>query len=187
MSSECSCGHSAYDHKSSGASGPHRGECLRCWCSSFDALNPSSVEVPNIRDYTSLSSNASVLDWVIERIERKACPQGLNVLAEELQWMGQAALTFDKLYKAVSNELRRPHSRLIVVSEGIYWLNDKSLPAGWSMFGKGMLPCFYREYPPDIPWEKFDCPENVLPRPRTRDYTLNSAAQQTTDKSDAAR
>jgi hypothetical protein len=162
MSDHCECGHSVYDHQRH----RHTGECVNCWCTAFVADRPSAANATFISDYTSLPSDSSVLDRVIERLERKASPQGLNVLAEEFQWMGDSLITYEKLCKAVRAELHKPHSRLIVVSVGIVWLREKSVPAGWSLFCKGMLPCFYREYPPQISWEELDLPENRLPRPR---------------------
>ena len=49
-------------------------------------------------DYHSdLPRGASVMEWILERMERKCCPQGLNVIAEELRWMGQESMTYEKL------------------------------------------------------------------------------------------
>jgi hypothetical protein len=109
------------------------------------------------------------MDWILERIERKSSPQGLNVIAEELRWLGQEAITHEKLVQAVANELKKPHPRIEAVAEGVYWVAGKSTPTGWSLFGDlRMLPCFYREYPPDITWEEIDRPDNILPSPRKR-------------------
>ncbi|MDR3762700.1 MAG: hypothetical protein P4M01_01255 [Acidobacteriota bacterium] len=162
MADQCKCRHSLYDHQRNG----HTGECLNCWCTSFVADHALGANATCISDYTSLSSDSSVLDHVIERLERKASPQGLNVLAEEFQWMGNSLMTYERLCSAVQAELRKPHPRLLLVSEGIVWFSEKSVPAGWSLFCTGMLPCFYREYPPQISWEKFDLPENRMPPPR---------------------
>jgi hypothetical protein len=90
----------------------------------------------------------------------------LNVIAEELRWLGQAAITHEKLLQAVSAELKKPRPRIEAVAEGVYWIAGKTTPPGWSLFGDlRMLPCFYREYPPDISWEEIDNPENILPPP----------------------
>jgi hypothetical protein len=107
-----------------------------------------------------------VIDLIFERLQFKHCPQGLNVMAEELRWMGQSSMTYDKLWQAVRAELRRRYPRLNPVAEGVYWFADRSIPAGWSLFhDRRMLPCFYRQYPPAIAWDDIDKPENILPRP----------------------
>jgi hypothetical protein len=120
-----------------------------------------------LEDYSSLRTAAPVIDWILERLERKQSPQGLKVIEEELHWLGQKSITHERLLHAVAAELRRPHPRIESVAEGVYWFADKRTPVGWTLFGdKRMLPCFYREYPPDISWEKLDEPENILPAPK---------------------
>lgn len=128
---------------------------------------PPPVVRTEIRDYSSLPSGAPVIEWILERLERKGSPQGLKVIAEELQWMGQDSMTHERLLHAVTVELRKPQPRIESVAEGVYWFAGKRTPVGWSLFGdKRMLPCFYREYPPEISWEKLDEPENILPAPQ---------------------
>lgn|SRR5512144_388225 len=103
---------------------------------------------------------------VIERLEQKGCPQGLHVILEELRWMGERAMTYEKLWDAVRAELRAHHPRIRRVAEGIYWFAGADIPLGWSLFGdRRMLPCFYRKYPPAISWDDLDLPENILPPP----------------------
>ena len=162
----CVCGHEKRDHRQPRNGNSSYGECKVCLCEAFDKVKPPLAPPTAIADHSSLKSGASVIDWILERIERKCCPQGLNVILEELQWMGQENITHDKLSHAVSLELRKPHPRIETVAEGIYWFANKSVPAGWSMFNdRRMLPCFYREYPPEIAWEDLDRPENILPPP----------------------
>jgi hypothetical protein len=103
----------------------------------------------------------------LERLERKESPQGLNVIEEELHWLGQNSITHERLLHAVAVELRRAHPRIESVAEGVYWFAEKRTPQGWTLFGDmRMLPCFYREYPPDISWERLDEPGNILPPPQ---------------------
>jgi hypothetical protein len=128
------------------------------------------VEIPDIIDYTALGHTAPVLEMIIERLERKACPQGLNVMAEELQWIGHSSATYDKIVRAVKAELTQSHPRILAVSEGIYWLADRTVPAGWSLYGKAMLPCFYCEYPPQISWDELELPANIMPHPEARTH-----------------
>lgn len=107
-----------------------------------------------------------VIDLIFARLEIKCCPQGLNVMAEELRWMGDSSATYDRLWQAVRAEMRTPHPRLSRVAEGVYWFADRCIPANWSLFGdRRMLPCFYRQYPPAISWDDIDKPENLLAPP----------------------
>ncbi len=162
----CVCGHEKRDHRQPRSGSSNYGECRVCLCEAFQKVKPPPALPTEMSDHTALKAGASVIDWILERIERKCCPQGLNVIAEELQWLGKPEITHEKLVLAVAAELRKPHPRIEAVAEGIYWYKDKSVPAGWSMFNdKRMLPCFYREYPPEISWEEFDRPENILPPP----------------------
>jgi hypothetical protein len=104
---------------------------------------------------------------VLERLEQKCCPQGLHVMLEELQWMGERSMTYEKLFHAVRTELRATHPRIQRVAEGVYWFAGTDIPPGWSLFGDWRtLPCFYRKYPPAISWDDLDLPENVLPPPQ---------------------
>jgi hypothetical protein len=113
---------------------------------------------------------------IIERLEQKGCPQGLHVIAEELQWMGQRSTTYEELWHAVRTELRGDHPRIQRVAEGVYWLSATEIPLGWSLFGdRRMLPCFYRQYPPTISWEDLDLPENILPPPHEWGPTITIA------------
>jgi hypothetical protein len=106
------------------------------------------------------------MTFILERLEHKGCPQGLNVMLEELLWMGARALTLKNLLNAVQIELRKPSPRIRMVSEGVYWFAERNIPIGWSVFGdRRMLPCFYRVYPPAISWDDLDRPENILPPP----------------------
>lgn len=110
---------------------------------------------------------AAIMLRVLERLEQKCCPQGLHVMVEELQWLGERSVTYDKLWHAVCAELRHPHPRIRRVAEGIYWFTDADIPIGWSLYrDRRMLPCFYRKYPPEVSWDDLDLPENVLPPPR---------------------
>jgi len=167
--SNCECGHEKRDHRP-----PRRGtssfsECRICLCEIFRKTAPPRVSSTELRDYSTLSGSAPVIEWILERIERKSSPQGLNVIAEELRWLGQASITHERLVQAVAVELRKPHPRIEAVAEGVYWIAGKCTPPGWSLFrDMRMLPCFYREYPPDISWEEIDRPENILPSPRTK-------------------
>ncbi len=163
----CICGHEKRDHRQPKHGNSNYGECKVCLCEAFDRLKPPPAMPTEMSDHSLLKPGATAIEWILERIERKCCPQGLNVIAEELQWMGQETLTHEKLLMAVSAELRKPHPRLESVAEGIYWFANKSVPPGWSLFSdKRMLPCFYREYPPEISWEDLDRPENILPPPK---------------------
>ena len=108
----------------------------------------------------------SLIDLILERLRFKGCPQGLNVMAEELRWMGRSSITHERLRLAVRAELRMPHPRIRGVAEAVYWLSDHNVPVGWSLFhDQRMLPCFYRLYPPAISWDDIDAPENILPPP----------------------
>ncbi len=103
---------------------------------------------------------------LLERLEQKCCPQGLHVIVEELRWMGDQSMTYEKLWQAVSADLRAAHPRVRRIAEGIYWFAELEVPVGWSLFGdRRMLPCFYRRYPPAISWDDLDLPENLLPPP----------------------
>jgi hypothetical protein len=127
---------------------------------------PPAVTRTEFSAYSSLQSDAPVIEWILERLERKESPQGLKVIEEELHWLGQESITYERLLRAIAVELRRPHPRIESVAEGVYWLADQRTPIGWTLFGdKRMLPCFYREYPPDISWEELDKPGNILPPP----------------------
>jgi hypothetical protein len=87
-------------------------------------------------------------------------------MAEEFQWLGDTELTHEKLEQAVRAEMGKARPRLRVVVEGVYWFSDVNIPVGWSLFGdRRMLPCFYREYPPNVSWDDLDRPENLLPAP----------------------
>jgi hypothetical protein len=133
----------------------------------YEKYIPPAVTRTEFGDYSSLQSDAPVIEWILERLERKKSPQGLKVIEEELHWLGQKSITRERLLHAVAIELRRPHPRIESVGDGVYWFADKRPPLGWTLFGdKRMLPCFYREYPPDISWEKLDEPENILPSPK---------------------
>jgi len=116
---------------------------------------------------TASMRKRAVMGWVLERLERKSCPQGLHVMLEELHWMGVGSLTYDKLRSAVQAELRKDRPRIERVAQNVYWFADRNVPLGWSMFrDRRMLPCFYRTYPPAISWDDLDRPENILPRPQ---------------------
>jgi hypothetical protein len=107
-----------------------------------------------------------MIEMILERLQSKGCPQGLNVMAEELQWMGRGSITHERLRLAVRAELRLPHPRIRRVVEGVYWFTDHNVPAGWSLFlDRRTLPCFYRLYPPAISWDDIDKAENILPQP----------------------
>jgi hypothetical protein len=102
----------------------------------------------------------------LERFEHKRCPQGLHVIAEELQWMGERSITYEKVLEAIRTELKNARPRVRRVAEGVYWFADAEIPLGWSLYrDRRMLPCFYRRYPPEISWEDVDLPDNVLPPP----------------------
>ena len=159
----CQCGHEKRDHRSS-RSGTTHGECKVCLCNAFMKPTPPLTSGTQLSSFSTLAADAPVIDWILERIERKCCPQGLNVISEELRWMGQNSMTYEKLSHAVRLELRKSYPRIQMVGEGIYWFADKNVPAGWSIYGdRRMLPCFYREYPPIITWDELDKPENILP------------------------
>ena len=112
------------------------------------------------------TNGCSAILRVLERLQYKSCPQGLHVMAEELQWMGDSAMTHEVLGRAVQAELRRPNPRIQVVAQGVYWFSDVRVPLTWSLYGDSrMLPCFYRRYPPAISWEEVDQPDNLLPPP----------------------
>lgn len=105
---------------------------------------------------------------LLERLQAKCCPQGLHVMVEELQWMGERSITYEKVLEAVRSELRHGEPRIRRVAEGVYWFADADIPLGWSLFrDRRMLPCFYRKYPPQISWDNLDLPENLLPPPNS--------------------
>jgi hypothetical protein len=113
---------------------------------------------------TLSGARAPVINWILERIDYKGCPQGLHVMAEELEWMEVASVNYDRLKRAADVELRRANPRIKRVAEGIYWFAERQVPVGWSLYrDQRMLPCFYREYPPAISWEDIDKPGNILP------------------------
>ena len=166
MQPTCVCEHERRDHRRPRTGTSNFGECKVCLCPMYKKHAPPAVTRTEISDYSSLQSNAPVIEWILERLERKESPQGLKVIAEELHWLGQGSITHERLLHAVAVELRRPHPRIEAVAEGVYWFADKRTPVGWTLFGdRRMLPCFYREYPPEISWEKLDEPENILPSP----------------------
>ncbi|MGI9103680.1 MAG: hypothetical protein ACR2IF_14670 [Terriglobales bacterium] len=112
------------------------------------------------------SESTAIMAKVLERLEGKRCPQGLHVIVEELHWMGNRSITYEKVLKIVRAELRHDHPRIRRVAEGVYWFADLEIPLGWSLYGdRRMLPCFYRKYPPEISWDNLDLPENLLPCP----------------------
>lgn len=167
MQPNCECGHEKRDHRRPRQGTSNFGECKICLCDAFSKVRPPMVTCTDMQDHSALKASASAIDFIIERIERKCCPQGLNVIAEELKWMGQSQLTLERLQQAVALELRKPHPRIETVAEGVYWFANKSTPPGWSLYSdRRMLPCFYREYPPDISWDDLDRPENILPSPQ---------------------
>ena len=109
---------------------------------------------------------SAILARVLERFEHKRCPQGLHVIAEELQWMGERSITYEKVLEAIRAELKNARPRVRRVAEGVYWFADAEIPLGWSLYrDRRMLPCFYRKYPPEISWEDVDLPDNLLPPP----------------------
>ena len=163
----CLCNHEKLDHRRPLRGSSDTGECRICLCPTFRKRMPPQVMRTEIAEYTSLPAGAPMIDWVLERLERKRSPQGLNVIAEELQWMGHEDITHDKLLHAVRLELRKPRPRILAVAEEVYWFADKQTPAGWSLYSdKRMLPCFYRIYPPEISLDELDKPENILPPPQ---------------------
>lgn len=165
-SPKCECGHERCDHRPPRRGIGGFGECRICLCETFRKVSPPRVVQTHMDEYSRLHSGAAVMEWILERLERKNSPQGLNVIAEELRWLGQAAITHERLVNAVASELRKPRPRIEAVAEGVYWIAGKCTPPGWSLFkDHRMLPCFYREYPPDISWEEIDSPWNILPSP----------------------
>ena len=60
-----------------------------------------------------------MINWILERIEYKGCPQGLHVMADELDWMEVASVNYDRLKRAADVELRRANPRIKRVAEGI--------------------------------------------------------------------
>ena len=60
-----------------------------------------------------------VINWILERIDYKRCPQGLHVMAEELEWMEVASVNYDRLKRAADIELRQANPRIKRVAEGI--------------------------------------------------------------------
>ena len=164
----CQCGHEKRDHRSQ-RSGTVHAECKICLCNAFAKPKVAAVNSTELSNFSALTPGAPAMDWILERIERKCCPQGLNVISEELLWMGQGSMTHERLLHAVRVELKKPCPRIQSVAEGVYWFADKNIPTGWSLYGdRRMLPCFYREYPPVISWDKLDQPENILPPPSKR-------------------
>jgi hypothetical protein len=119
-----------------------------------------------VSSHASGRDAAAIMASILKRLEEKCCPQGLHVMVEELQWMGDRLLTYEKVLKAVRAELKRARPRIRRVAEGVYWFADAEIPLGWSLYrDRRMLPCFYRRYPPEISWEDLDLPENLLPQP----------------------
>ena len=163
----CECGHEKRDHRPPRHGIGVYGECKICLCDSFRKPPPPVVTGTVLEDYSTLRTGAPRRDWIIERRERKNSPQGLNVMVEELHWLGQKSITHEQLAQAVSLELKKPRPRIEAVAEGVYWFAGKCTPPGWSLFSdQRMLPCFYREYPPAVSWEQLDQPENILPQPQ---------------------
>jgi hypothetical protein len=110
------------------------------------------------------AAHQRLMDLVLSRMEQKCCPQGLNVILEELHWMGMTAITCEQLRSAVKADLSGSHPRLRAVAPDVYWLAEVNVPLGWSLYRDvRMLPCFYRRYPPQISWDDLDSPENILP------------------------
>ena len=162
----CECGHEKCDHRPPRRGIGSFGECRICLCMGFRKVPPPAVVKTVMEEYSRLETGAPVMDWILERLERKNSPQGLKVIAEELQWLGQNSITHEKLLHAVLIEMKKPRPRIEAVAEGVYWIAGKCTPVGWSLFGdRRMLPCFYREYPPDISWDELDRPDNILPSP----------------------
>jgi len=156
----CSCGHEKRDHRPQRA-GMAYGRCRICLCNAYQGIRGTPEH-----DLAGLNAKAPVIEWVLERLSSKGCPQGLNVMAEELRWLGLQSVTYVKLLNAVNAEMGKPQSRIARLSEGVYWFSDKSTPSGWSReLDLRMLPCFYRRYPPDISWNELDNAENILPTP----------------------
>jgi len=165
----CECGHEKYDHRQPRRGISGYGECRICLCTGFRKVLPPVVVRTVMGEYSGLHSGAPVMDWILERLERKSSPQGLKVIEEELHWLGQTSITHEKLVQAVAVEMKKPHPRIEAVTEGVYWFAGKCTPPGWSLFrDQRMLPCFYRKYPPDITWDDIDRPENILPSPGKR-------------------
>jgi hypothetical protein len=82
-----------------------------------------------------------VINWILERIDYKGCPQGLHVIAEELEWMEVASINYDRL-KCAADVERRANPRIKRVAEGIYWFAERQVPVGWSLYrDQRMLPC----------------------------------------------
>ncbi len=165
----CECGHDKFDHRQPRRGTGVSGECRICLCTGFRKVAPPPVYSTVLEEYSQLHTGAPVMDWIMERLERKNSPQGLKVIAEELRWLGQESITYEKLLLAVSAELKRTRPRIEAVAEGIYWVAGKCTPAGWSLYSdRRMLPCFYRQYPPDISWDEIDQPANILPPPKRK-------------------
>jgi hypothetical protein len=80
---------------------------------------PPAVVCTRISDYSSLQSGAPVIEWILERSERKNSPQGLKVSAEELHWLGHGSITHERFLHAVAVEFRRPHPRIENVAQGV--------------------------------------------------------------------
>jgi|SRR5579872_4876070 len=120
---------------------------------------------PRSQMNTFSRARTPVINWILERIDYKGCPQGLHVMADELEWMEVASVNYDRLKRAADIELRRANPRIMRVAEDIYWFAERQVPVGWSLYqDQRMLPCFYRKYPPAISWEDIDKPGNILPR-----------------------
>jgi hypothetical protein len=76
----------------------------------------------------------AIMTRILERLEGKSCPQGLHVMVEELQWMGERSLTYEQVLKAVRAELKDARPRIRRVAEGVYWFADADIPLGWSLY-----------------------------------------------------
>jgi hypothetical protein len=156
----CMCGHEKRDHRPQRSGMPY-GACRICLCNLYQVIHRAPEH-----EVRELKAEAPVIEWVLERLSSKCCPQGLNVMAEELRWLGLGSMTYLKLLNAVNTEIGKPQSRIAQLSGEVYWFSGKSTPADWSLkLDRRMLPCFYRRYPPDIPWDELENPENILPSP----------------------
>ena len=45
---------------------------------------------------TLSGARTPVINWILERIDYKGCPQGLHVIAEELEWMKVVSVSYDR-------------------------------------------------------------------------------------------
>ena len=73
-----------------------------------------------------------LIDLILSRMEQKCSPQGLNVILEELHWMGMKSITCDQLRSAVKADLRGSHPRLRAVAQDdrdMIVVDDESRPA----------------------------------------------------------